>query len=268
MKLCEIVDESRDRLNIGFLFYYEKREMFIVEIRSGLREEELPLFLASFVKRGRYTLDPSWSRRWVGQRIIPSDRQNLGAVLKENNLREYDAFSLLMLGRGRCAQDDCAVIPTRLERLPAWLSERLTRRLDFALSLKPAEFLLIYRDGTIRVTDIRDMMLADRRLSYLLHGSGTQADAEVLPGGVGLTWGEGLYILSEDLHGRGEKLPLTAEDLKRLVAAYVMDTSDVMRELDCSRQYVNQLVLEGKLEVLRQAGNTRLYPASELISSI
>lgn len=43
---------------------------------------------------------------WVRQRIVPPDRQNIGQILKANGLEEYDEFSLLMFGSGRCAQDD------------------------------------------------------------------------------------------------------------------------------------------------------------------
>ena len=40
------------------------------------------------------------------QRIVPTDRQNLGEILRDNGLKEYDEFELLMLATGRCAQDD------------------------------------------------------------------------------------------------------------------------------------------------------------------
>lgn len=39
------------------------------------------------------------------QRIAPTDRQNLGQILKDNGLDEYDEFQLLMLANGRCVQD-------------------------------------------------------------------------------------------------------------------------------------------------------------------
>ena len=40
------------------------------------------------------------SKIWVEQRIIPSDRQNIAEILRDNNLKEYDEFELLMLAMG------------------------------------------------------------------------------------------------------------------------------------------------------------------------
>ena len=60
-----------------------------------------------------------WSKLWVQQRIVPTDRQNLGQVLKENGLSEYDEFELLMLAEGRCAQDSyflAGVLPERKDK--------------------------------------------------------------------------------------------------------------------------------------------------------
>ncbi len=51
-------------------------------------------------------------------RIIPTDQQNLGQVLKENGLKEYDEYSLLMLSMGRCAQDDYYLAPIEDGELP------------------------------------------------------------------------------------------------------------------------------------------------------
>lgn len=57
------------------------------------------------MKRKQYTVNAYWSKVWVQQRIAPTDRQNLGQILKDNGLDEYDEFQLLMLANGRCVQD-------------------------------------------------------------------------------------------------------------------------------------------------------------------
>jgi len=35
-------------------------------------------------------MDSFWGGKFVAQRIIPPDRQNLGSILKENGLKAYD----------------------------------------------------------------------------------------------------------------------------------------------------------------------------------
>ena len=96
------IDKSRD---LAWLLYYEREDTFHIEISDNVDEWEAPLILSSFVKRGVRALDPYWSRVWVEQRIVPRDRQNLGMILKENGLKEYDVHRLLVLADGRCAQE-------------------------------------------------------------------------------------------------------------------------------------------------------------------
>ena len=262
MKVLKIYDESNAKLPLGYLIYYEKSDSYSLEIRDDLKVEDFPIFLASFAKRKHFTIGPEWSRRWVEQRIVPSDRQNLGAILKENGLKEYDTFKLLNAGCGRCAQDDCAVTQVRQDDLPLWLAERLNHRIDFAVTLKSGDVLIIFYDGLVRKTRINDIVSEDSRFQFLIRKSAL--NATVLPGGAGLTWGEGPSITSEKLHEIGELVPLSGEDLRLFADTYVVDTSDVMRELGCTRQYVSQLVREGKLYPIRKDGSTRFYSRSEL----
>lgn len=58
-----------------------------------------------FLRKGQHHIDDVWARRWVEERIVPSDGQNLGQVLRANGLQLYDSM-LLIAGEGRCAQDD------------------------------------------------------------------------------------------------------------------------------------------------------------------
>ena len=58
---------------------------------------ETPLILSSFLKKGQKTINAYWSRIWVQQRIVPSDRQNLGMILRDNGLDFYDEYKLLTM---------------------------------------------------------------------------------------------------------------------------------------------------------------------------
>ena len=116
------IDKSRD---LAWLLYYEREDTFHIEISDNVDEWDAPLILSSFVKRGVRALDPYWSRVWVEQRIVPRDRQNLGMILKENGLKEYDVHRLLILADGRCAQDECFIVPLKTASFPQELCRRL-----------------------------------------------------------------------------------------------------------------------------------------------
>lgn len=64
MKICVIRDEAASLRVIGYLFYYEKSDSFSMELSAEIQKTDAPLFLASFIKRGIYTVDPEWSARW------------------------------------------------------------------------------------------------------------------------------------------------------------------------------------------------------------
>ena len=119
MRIFAIKDDTLSQeIVLGYLIYYENAKAFYIELPDDADPWETPLLLSSFVKRGERSVSSYWSRLWVQQRIIPRDRQNIGQVLKENGLKEYDEFQLLMLTMGRCAQDECYLEEINSAELP------------------------------------------------------------------------------------------------------------------------------------------------------
>ena len=111
--------------DLAWLLYYPDEKTFRIEISEEIDEWEAPLLLSSFVRREQRTMDPESSSLWVELRIIPRDRQNLGMILRDNGLDEYDPYRLLILAEGRCAQDACYIVPIREDRIPEELRRRL-----------------------------------------------------------------------------------------------------------------------------------------------
>lgn len=44
------------------------------------------------------------------ERVIPPERQNIGQILRENNMAFYDEFPLLVSNQGRSCQDECYLV--------------------------------------------------------------------------------------------------------------------------------------------------------------
>ena len=111
--------------DIAYLFYYEQEKRFYIELPDDADPWNTPLILSSLLKRGERTVNSYWSKIWVQQRIIPSDRQNLGQILKESGLNSYDEFQLLLLNEGRCSQDDYYIKEISPDDLPKEFWARL-----------------------------------------------------------------------------------------------------------------------------------------------
>ncbi|MBQ6333457.1 MAG: hypothetical protein IJI46_00065 [Erysipelotrichaceae bacterium] len=129
MRIFAIIDESlsADKV-LAYLIYYERSKYSYIEISDDADSWETPLLLSSFVDKREFSVGSYFSHLWVQQRIVPPDRQNLGRILKENGLEEYDDFSLLLLGEGRCAQDDCYLEEIKSDELPELLKIRWKAR--------------------------------------------------------------------------------------------------------------------------------------------
>ncbi len=80
-----------------------------IEIAPGVPAEQMPLMLALFAQRGQLEVPAEWALRWVGERVPPPGRQNIGEILRENGLARYDEIELLARAQGRSSQDDFMV---------------------------------------------------------------------------------------------------------------------------------------------------------------
>lgn len=107
MKRFEIVDGSHRRAEpCATLIWDDDVDALSIEIAENAGENDVPMLLAAFIRKGQRVIDDEWARRWVEERVTPTSRQNLGQVLKANGLQHYDAMQLLINAEGRCSQDD------------------------------------------------------------------------------------------------------------------------------------------------------------------
>ena len=274
MKAYAIRDASIDKeRDLAWLLYYEEERAFHIEICDDVDEWDVPLILSSFVRRGKRALDPYWSRMWVEQRIVPPDRQNLGMILKENGLQEYDEHKLLVLADGRCAQDECFIKPLKAGSLPPELVRRLGLTLSCVLA-RPDHTLLFFRDGLI--TGITDSALSDPAVWEPFHSSRESLSRRLelyrerlsaltlQPGGHGVILGEDCYLSAVTLRERSAALPVTTQDFKAYIRQELIDTASAAALMGCTRQNIQDLVRRGKLRPVVTLTNNFLFLRSEL----
>lgn len=268
MKICKVVDESMDQRDVGYLFYYENEDAFVIELSDDLSCEEVSIFFEPFVERGELTLNSKWSKYWVSQRVVPTDRQNLGQILRDNKLKDYNKYRLLMLGHGRCAQDDYAVIKVDASELPAWVKERMKKRIEFCASISSGRVVTIFNDGTIRIFDKGridvDEANVDTAKEHAASEELTSEAVRLAPCGVAINIGKSASINAREIYESTKPLPLRREDLRTLMSQYIVDTKDVCEELGCSRQYVHQLTQNDELVAFKEDTKTTLYTKSDI----
>ena len=258
MKICKIIDESMGQREVGYLFYYENEDVFVIELSEDLSFDVASIFFAPFIERGERTLDSKWSEYWVNQRIVPTDRQNLGQILRDNKLKEYNRYRLLMLGHGRCAQDDYAVVKADAGELPAWVQERMKKRIEFYAAISSGRVVAIFNDGTIRIFDAQRLCLEET------NRDAASGDVRLAPCGVAINVGRNASVSAREIYESTKPIPLSREDLRVLMSQYIVDTKDVCEELGCSRQYVHQLTQNDELTAFKEDTKTTLYTKSDI----
>ncbi|MGN1142354.1 MAG: hypothetical protein ACI4TF_14240 [Oliverpabstia sp.] len=268
MKIFAIIDEEQRNKDLAHLIYYEKDKRFYIELPDDADFWETPLLLASFVKQGKRTIDSYWSKVWVQQRIVPTDRQNLGQILKANGLQEYDEFKLLMLANGRCAQDSLYLEKRDTEIVTRLYKKRFERRVDMVIPLASNKLMVCFKNGVVKKCDL-NLLVGDSRLfRRVLSCKEIFQKVTVQTGGYGVCWGEQVMISDTELYENGVDIPLKTDDLICFVRNQLVNSAEAAEILGCTRQYVNELTAKGKLKPLKSDAKTTLYLKSEVVQRL
>lgn len=266
MKIFAIRDESAiDQIDLAYLLYYEVEKRFYIELPEDADPWETPLLLSSFLKKGETSVNSYWSKMWVQQRIVPMDRQNLGQILRDNKLKEYDEFDLLMLAMGRCAQDDYFLVPIEESQLPEKIKKRFARLIEDVIPLGDYALLVFFRDGCVKRCSIKEHYENAPTFQVLFRNEAFFYAAKLQSGGHGVEWDVNLSISAETLYRIGKKVPLTALDFQNFVVYGVVNVADAAEMLDCSRQNIDYLTKSGKLHPIKSTGKNTLYLKSEIL---
>lgn len=88
------------------LTYDEEKEEYHISIPHDIPKSWLPLIPMILMEKGIYEIDDEWARKFVKERVIPPERQNIGTIMRDVGMKYYDEFPLFVYCSGRCCQDD------------------------------------------------------------------------------------------------------------------------------------------------------------------
>lgn len=259
MKYYEIIDDDLKE-SVGTLIYYEKEKACIIELEEFLDEWTAPLLFSGLVKKGIYTIPKEISLMWVRERVIPSGRQNIGAILTNHKMKEYDEFRLLELSKGKCSQDSLRI--KKISELPTYVHQRRRGNLTECAAISGNSLLCFFEDGTLKKISLSDLKNLEG-VDKIENNKMLFESAKVGTGGYSVSFGDSIDISARDLYDRGIKIPLTLEDIKAFIKNAVMDTGDSCTRLSCSRQ--NLAYLQDKqVWTVRENVKGNLYLKGEI----
>ena len=210
-------------------------------------------------------LDKIWDMIWVRQRIIPSDRQNLGQILKDNGLTEYDEYNMLMLTMGRCPQDDYYLVPTDEFSFSKEITTRFFVKIEDIVPLEDFNLLVFFRNGKVKKCNLKNHFRQYRNFNVLLKDPDLFNRVRIQVGGYSVTWDESLNISDLVLYETGRPIPLSASDFASFAAHRIINRAEAAELLDCSRQNIDDLTKRGKLHPIKSTAKNTLYLKSEIM---
>ena len=265
MKVFAIKNDENQQ-TVAYLLYYETEKSFYIELPDEADPWEMPIFLSSFVEKNITTINSYWSKVWVEQRIVPYDRQNLGQILKMNNLEEYDEFKLLMLSNGRCSQDELYLEEISVDDIPSNIYKRFEKKIEDIVPLENYNLLVFFRNGVIKKCNVEVFFKSNKPLkTFLTLHKELFSNVDVQAGGYGVFWEDNLTISDAKLFDNGINIPLSSSDFKNFVLHMVINTAEAAELLECSRQNINDLVRRGKLHPVKITDKNTLFLKSEIM---
>lgn len=255
MKCYEIFDAELG-MSMGVLLYYEGCSEFIIELQENLDEWTAPLLLTSFVKNGTFTIPRDISFLWVKERVIPSGRQNIGAILNTHKLKHYDEMKFLEISRGKCSQDSMFI--EEIHHLPEYVIERQRRNLLDVSTLDSHMLLCFFADEEVKKVDLSK--LTDHTgVDKVLRNEALYQSGKVGTGGYAVTFNDSIDIPAWRLYEAGERIPLTMKDFKNFVEKNVLTTGESCKLLECSRQNIAYRVKQKQLEPVKVNEKSNMY---------
>ena len=107
LRTFEIVNDDFEPSNEhAILTYDEEQDQYAVHIPESVDSNALPAILSLLAKQGIREIDDKWARRFVKERVVPSDRQNIGMIMRQLGMKKYSEFPILEYTSGRCCMDD------------------------------------------------------------------------------------------------------------------------------------------------------------------
>ncbi len=260
MKTYVIRDKDRDIPNeIGYLFCYEKAEEYIIELCDDLDEWEAPLLFQKFVREKKYTIPRDAAKMWVRERVVPSGRQNIGAILKQEKLNEYNEMKLLVLGRGKSSQDNCYIEKISYDDIPECIKQRSNKNIEECFVSSNENIVCLFKDNTVKKVSLEKLQKTYKELLYIRRRKLEEQRLEISAGGYSISIDNSVDIFVEDLRSPLYEETIIAEDFRLFATRNIVDTTEACERLSCTRQNLSYLIKSGQIKPLMGTSKENLF---------
>ena len=172
---------------------------------------------------------------------------------------------MLLLSAGRCEQDDYYLEPITENDLPSAIVRRFDMKIEDIAALPNTSLLVFFKNGMVHKCNLNEYFKNTERFSILSRHPDYFVRVRLQPGGYGIEWDENLMISYRTIYSMGKRIPLTIDDFRSYAAERVINAAEAAEILNCSRQYINELVKNKKLHPVKSSGKNTMFMKSEVL---
>lgn len=264
MVIYEIKDAYENDRVLGYLTYYELEKNFYVNIKDGVKDNDLPISLFIYLNENKRYLNSRQSLQWVRSRIIPSNRQNITEILRKLKIDAYDEFTLFDYCDGRSSNDECYVSKIKNKELPMDYLDNLKYLIDDFSYIEGSEIFVFFKNGQIKRCDLKKIV-NDDRYDALINNPDRYKDIRIITGGNELSFTSNLLIDCKVLYEKGISININTDDYLRLFKNMLISTKQACEILGCSRQNIADLVKRNKLIPLIKTDKEMLFLRKDIV---
>jgi len=259
-------DDLEKKIPIGYLFYYEKPKEFVIELREDVSEWDVPILFQNYVKQNKYMILKEISSNWVNERIIPSSRQNIGVILRNSNLKNYNEIDFLKSTKGRCSQDNCYFEEINVNDISKDVAERRKKNINSCFFSNDKSLICLFKNNNVKRISLNVLKKYSKVVKNILNNVDFKNSVEIDIDGYGVVFDENTSIESSFLYENGELLNTKANDFLNFAKANIISTSQTCNILKCSRQNIDYLVKSKQLTPIFSSTKENMFLKSDILS--
>lgn len=222
------VFEIRDINNIyGYLFSNDDYSDYYIEINDEVKQD---IFFQMFLDNNECIINNDWTKKWIEERVIPNNRQNINDILKNSKIEKYNELELFIKVKGRSSMDNSYLKEIKIDDITSNIKERRKRRIREYI-YDNNTLIVFFMDNKTILYKIDDQDL----LKYMNNGSFLSIF------GCEIVFTRKIRLSYDFLYKNGKVIDISYDTIIKYLAENLCTQREVILDLGYSRQYLHIL---------------------------
>jgi len=223
-----------DYMTYGYLYISNDYNNCYIDIVDGLNE--YPVFFHMFAQKGIYTLNEYWTKRWINERIIPYERQNINDILKNSNMKYYNDLLMIIKSKAKSSMDDNYLEEIKNVEKEIYIKKRKELLISDFIQIDDNNLIVFFNNGESKLFNYNEK-INDIPFLYKFHNE--------------IIFNQRIRFNYLELYYKGKSIPFSYNNLINYLNNNLLNAREVMDELSISKQSVYNLNKKEDIVVIK-----------------